>query len=135
MKISQKLEYACRATVQLARSDDSILKLEEIAQRENVSSNFLVQILNALRSHGIIESKRGKHGGYYMTRNPEDISLYEIVKAVNSGVVADVTVKDGDSAVSVASLWESISRDIDALLKKTSLQEMMGNEDTYMYYI
>lgn len=141
MKISQKLEYACRASVQLAKSSqlsnssNSILRIEEIAQRENVSSNYLVQILNALRSGGIIQSKRGKHGGYFMERNPEDISLYEIIKAVNSGVVADVTVKDGDSAEQVASIWKSISNDIDDLLKKTSLQDMMGNEDTYMYYI
>ncbi|MFT5905133.1 MAG: Rrf2 family protein [Cryomorphaceae bacterium] len=141
MKISQKLEYACRASVQLAKSSQlsnsssSILRIEEIAQRENVSSNYLVQILNALRSGGIIQSKRGKHGGYFMERNPEDISLYEIIKAVNSGVVADVTVKDGDSAEQVASIWKSISNDIDELLKKTSLQDMMGNEDTYMYYI
>jgi Rrf2 family protein len=141
VKISQKLEYACRASVQLAKSSQlsnsssSILRIEEIAQRENVSSNYLVQILNALRSGGIIQSKRGKHGGYFMERNPEDISLYEIIKAVNSGVVADVTVKDGDSAEQVASIWKSISNDIDELLKKTSLQDMMGNEDTYMYYI
>ena len=135
MKISQKLEYACRACVQLAKSTDSILRLEEIAQRENVSSNYLVQILNALRSGGVIQSKRGKHGGYFMERNPQDISLYEIIKAVNSGVVADVTVKDGDSAEQVASIWISISNDIDALLKKTSLQDMMGNDSTYMYYI
>ncbi len=135
MKISQKLEYACRATVQLARNTDSILRLEEIAQRENVSSSFLVQILNQLRSVGIIQSKRGKHGGYFMEKNPEDISLYEIVKAVNSGVVSDVTVKDGESAEQVANTWITISSEIDALLKKTSLQDMMGNEDTYMYYI
>ena len=135
VKISQKLEYACRATVQLAKNTDSILRLEEIAQRENVSSNFLVQILNLLRSEGIIKSKRGKYGGYYMDRNPEDISLYEIVKAVNSGVVADATVKDGESAESVANTWVKISQNIDQLLKDTSLQDMMGNENTYMYYI
>ncbi len=135
MKISQKLEYACRAAVQLAKNTDSILRLEEIAQRENVSSNFLVQILNSLRSEGIIQSKRGKHGGYFMEKNPEDISLYEIVKAVSSGLVADVTVKEGESAETVASTWVKLSKDLDMLLKETSLKDMMGNEDTYMYYI
>jgi len=70
-----------------------------------------------------------------MDRNPEDISLYEIVKAVNSGVVADATVKDGESAESVANTWVKISQNIDQLLKDTSLQDMMGNENTYMYYI
>jgi Rrf2 family transcriptional regulator, cysteine metabolism repressor len=135
VKISQKLEYACRATVQLAKSKNYLLRIEEIAQRENVSSNFLVQILNSLRSAGIIQSKRGKHGGYFLERNPQDISLYEIIKAVNSGVVADVTVKDGDSAEQVANTWIKISLEIDDLLKKTSLQDMLGNENTYMYYI
>ncbi len=135
MKISQKLEYACRAAVQLARSTDSILRLEEIAKRENVSSNFLVQILNALRSAEIIQSKRGKNGGYFLVRSPEDISLYEIIKAVNSGVVAEVKLQDGESAEQVANAWVKISRDIDELLKKTSLQDMLGNENTYMYYI
>lgn len=135
MKISQKLEYACRATVQLAKSKNNLLRLEEIAQRENVSSNFLVQILNSLRTAGIIESRRGKCGGYFLERNPEDISLYEIIKAVNSGVVADVTVKDGDSAEQVANAWVKISNEIDEILKRTTLQDMLGNESTYMYYI
>jgi len=135
MKVSQKLEYACRATVQLAKSKDMLLRLEEIAQRENVSSNFLVQILNALRSAGIIQSKRGKHGGYFMERNPSDVSLYEIFKAMKSGLVADVTVKNGDSASQVAQIWVKISEEVDDLLKNTSVQEMMGDEDMYMYYI
>ena len=135
MKISQKLEYACRAVVQLAKNTDSILRLEEIAQRENVSSNFLVQILNALRVEGIIQSRRGKNGGYFMERNPEDISLYEIVKAMDSGVVAEVTVKEGESAASVAKTWVRLSEDLDKLLRETSLRDMMGDEDTYMYYI
>ena len=121
--------------MQLAKHTDSILRLEEIAQRENVSSNFLVQILNALRVEGIIQSKRGKNGGYFMERNPEDISLYEIVKAMDSGMVAEVTVKEGESAASVASVWVKLSEDLDRLFKETSLQDMMGDEDTYMYYI
>lgn len=70
-----------------------------------------------------------------MEKNPEDISLYEIVKAVSSGLVADVTVKEGESAETVASTWVKLSKDLDMLLKETSLKDMMGNEDTYMYYI
>lgn len=121
--------------MQLAKNNDSILRLDEIAQRENVSSNFLVQILNALKAEGIIQSKRGKNGGYFMERNPEDISLFEIVKAMGSGMVAEVAEQEGQSAGSVANTWVKISKDFDTLLKETSLQDMMGNEDTYMYYI
>lgn len=70
-----------------------------------------------------------------MERNPEDISLYEIVKAMDSGVVAEVTVKEGESAASVAKTWVRLSEDLDKLLRETSLRDMMGDEDTYMYYI
>ncbi len=135
MKISQKLEYACRACVQLAKQGDSILRLEEIAQRENVSSNFLVQILNALKNEGVIQSKRGKHGGYFMERRPEDIKLFEIVKAVKSGLIEEVTVKEGESAVSVAQGWEKFSAQLEKLLKDTTLEDMMSEDGTYMYYI
>lgn len=135
MKISQKLEYACRAAVQLAKHSNSILRLEEIAQRENVSSNFLVQILNALKVEGVIQSKRGKHGGYFMDRKPEDIKLYEIVKAVKSGLVEEVTVKEGESADSVAQGWMKFSSRLEELLKEVTLKDMMNEEDTYMYYI
>lgn len=135
MKVSQKLEYACRASVQLAKQTDSILRLEEIAKRENVSSNFLVQILNALKNEGVIQSKRGKHGGYFMERNPEDITLFEIVKAVNSGLVEEVTVKEGESAESVAKGWVKFSTQLEQLLKEVTLKDMMAEEDTFMYYI
>ena len=134
MKISQKLEYACRASVQLAKHGDSILRLEEIAQRENVSSNFLVQIMHSLKIGGVIQSKRGKHGGYFMDRKPEDITLYEIVKAVKSGLVEDVTVKEGESAASVAKGWVKFSTQLEKLLKETTLKDMMG-EEAVMYYI
>ena len=68
MKISQKLEYACRALAQLAKHHDgrTLTRLEDLAQREAVSGNFLVQILNDLRRAGLIESRRGKAGGYLL---------------------------------------------------------------------
>lgn len=121
--------------MQLAKQGDSILRLEEIAQRENVSSNFLVQILNALKNEGVIQSKRGKHGGYFMERRPEDIKLFEIVKAVKSGLIEEVTVKEGESAVSVAQGWEKFSAQLEKLLKDTTLEDMMSEDGTYMYYI
>ena len=71
MKISQKLEYACRALAQLAKHHDgrTLTRLEDLAQREAVSGNFLVQILNDLRRAGLIESRRGKAGGYLLGRS------------------------------------------------------------------
>ena len=65
VKVSQKLEYACRAAVCLARHYDgaTVVKLEDIAQQEDISASFLVQILNELKRFGLVDSKRGKAGG------------------------------------------------------------------------
>ncbi len=89
MKISQKLEYACRALAQLAKSYDgkTLSRLDELAQREAVSANFLVQILNDLRRAGIIESRRGAHGGYILSRPAEKITLRQIVDAVGPSLL------------------------------------------------
>ena len=83
MKISQKLEYACRALAQLAKTYDgkSLTRLEELAQREAISANFLVQILNDLRRGGMIDSRRGASGGYLLSRPANQITLRQIVEA------------------------------------------------------
>ena len=77
MKISQKLEYACRAMAQLAKHHDgrTLTQLEDVAQREEVSGNFLVQILNDLRRAGLVESRRGRAGGYLLAKSAEAITL------------------------------------------------------------
>ena len=82
MRISQKLEYACRAMVQLAQHHDgqTLIQLDDIAQREAVSANFLVQILNDLKAGGFLESKRGIAGGYRLRRSPDRINLAEVIR-------------------------------------------------------
>ena len=59
------MEYACRAAICLAKHYDgsTVVKLEEIAQQEDISSSFLVQILNELKRSDLVISKRGKAGG------------------------------------------------------------------------
>jgi len=89
VRISQKLEYACRALIQLSKHHDgkTITRLEALAQREEVSSNFLVQILNDLRRSNIVDSRRGKAGGYLLSRKPADISLYEVVAVIEPALL------------------------------------------------
>ena len=76
MKISQKLDYANRAVMQLAKSYDgkSVSKLDELSKKESIPSAFLVQILTDLKRAGIVVSKRGKAGGYLLGRTPNTVS-------------------------------------------------------------
>lgn len=137
MRISQKLEYACRALAQLAKNFDgnTITRLEEIAQREAVSSSFLVQILNELRKNEIISSKRGKQGGYFLARPPKQISLYAVVNAVDPSLIVTDISKDGESGKSVALAWNTLSSDFSAELKKITLEDLIAEEDAGMFYI
>jgi Rrf2 family protein len=80
VKISVKVDYACRVMAELARLHGSgeLAQIEQLAKAEAVPANFLAQILLKLRDHGLITSRRGNQGGYTLARAPEEISLHDI---------------------------------------------------------
>ncbi|TAE76643.1 MAG: Rrf2 family transcriptional regulator [Verrucomicrobia bacterium] len=137
MRISQKLDYACRAMAQLAKRHDgrTITRLDELAQREAVSANFLVQILNDLRRAGLIESRRGKSGGYLLSRKPDSINLREIVDAVEPSLLSFSTHTEGESGGSVRSTWENISQELRNHLERTPLTQLAERSEAPMFYI
>ena len=77
MKASLKLEYSLRVLSQLARKNKggAVTRVEELAKLEAIPRNYLVQLLNELREGGLVDSKRGKTGGYRLAKTPEDITL------------------------------------------------------------
>ena len=77
--ISQKAKYALRALIALARADDSLV-ISDIAEEQAIPRKFLEQILLDLKHHGILQSRKGKGGGYLLARDPADIYLGQIVR-------------------------------------------------------
>lgn len=136
MKISQKLENACRVLAQLARCHNSgtVTRLDTLAEREAVSGSFLVQILNELKRAGLVESKRGKAGGYFLPRPPADISLYDIVSGIEPSMVADSTSASGESGASVSEAWQAATEALNSQLRSTSLAKL-ADQDEPMYFI
>lgn len=137
MRISQKLDYACRAMAQLAKRFDgrTITRLEELAQREAVSANFLVQILNDLRRAGLVESRRGKSGGYLLARKPDEINLREIVEAVEPTLLSFSMRTEGDSGVSVRAAWEKVAAELKQNLGQVTLVMLAEKSEAPMFYI
>ena len=87
MKLSKKGEYALRALVCLAAPDaPAMLPIQEIARRERAPKKFLEQVLLALNKAGIVQSVRGKAGGYSLRTGPEAISLGDIMRAVDGPI-------------------------------------------------
>lgn len=81
MKLSRKSEYACLAIVEIASCNcEKYIKLQSIATRWKIPSKFLEQILLRLKHSGYIESRKGSDGGYRMIKNPEQITVAEIIR-------------------------------------------------------
>ena len=137
MKISRKLEYACRVLAQLGRKDSvsGLVHIEHLAQAESIPSNYLVQILNRLRLKGLIISKRGQQGGYGLAKDPDQISFYAIVMAVDPESLKISCEQKGESGMKVSEVWDELSRKWVDQLKAISLESIISNIDSKMYYI
>lgn len=122
---------------QLAKHADgkTVTRLDEIAQREAVSSNFLVQILNDLRRSGLVTSKRGKFGGYLLSGKAEDISLFDIVQSVEPNLLEDTTTAEGDSGSAVSKAWSSTSAQLSKSLAQVKLTTLTETDSDPMFYI
>lgn len=85
MKLSAKAQYACVAMVELACSHGVAqpIHLKGIAEQHGISPRFLVQILLELKSHGLVESTRGAAGGYQLAKPPVEITLADILHAID----------------------------------------------------
>ena len=89
VKISTRGDYAARALLSLAlHGSDRPTSVKEIADRTGLPQPYLEQILLALKGAGLVRSKRGVGGGYVLARDPVDITLGQIVSAVDGPIVA-----------------------------------------------
>lgn len=91
MKLSLRGEYALRALVVLGLNyGESVVRIQTISDQQNVPKRFLEQILNDLKSAGVVESKRGVAGGYRLSKPPEKISLALVIRHIE-GPLAPVS--------------------------------------------
>jgi Rrf2 family protein len=133
MKVSQKLENACRVLVQLAQGYDGhrVVRVEDLARKEGLSANFLLQILNDLRRGGLVASRRGKLGGYILARPATEITLRDIVEAVDGSPLEVELNGTGEAAGRVARTWKEVAARFEATLAGITLAVMTtpGDED------
>jgi Rrf2 family protein len=113
MKLSRTVNYAVKATLQLAKSEPSTpVPCSQLAAEGKMPERFLLQILRNLVTHGILRSTRGVDGGYSLVKPPEQISLLEVIEAIEGpydaetslneeGVVSDVQHKLKDALTQI----------------------------------
>ncbi len=122
---------------QLAKYHDgrTLTRLEDLAQREAVSGNFLVQILNDLRRAGLIESRRGKAGGYLLARGADQITLRQVVEAVDPSLLQCSVTREGDSGQAVRFAWDQVSSALQESLGQITLETLTSKQGAPMFYI
>ena len=137
MKISVKVDYACRVMAELARLHDTgtLAQIEHLARTEAVPANFLAQILGKLRTHGLITSRRGNQGGYVLARPPEEISLYDILMAVEGECLHLSGNFQGRSGRRLKQVWDDVSSALVEKTKSYTLDQLSTKNPTEMYYI
>jgi len=137
VKISVKVDYACRVMAELARLHGSgtLAQIEHLAQAEAVPANFLAQILGKLRTHGLITSRRGNQGGYTLARPPEEISLYDILVAVEGGCLHLSGNHHGRSGRRLKQVWDEISETLEEKARGYTLDQLRTKNPAEMYYI
>jgi Rrf2 family protein len=92
MKLSVRGEYALRALLVLGQNygREEVVRIQTVSDQQNIPKKFLEQILNDMKTLGVVESKRGAGGGYRLARPPEDITLASVIRYI-TGALAPVS--------------------------------------------
>jgi Rrf2 family protein len=134
MRVSAKADYAVRAMVELAAldaSEDAPAKGDAVAEAQGIPVRFLENILGELRHHGLVNSRRGSVGGYWLGRSPDDITLAEIVRAVE-GPLATVRGEPAEAleyrgaAEPLHEVWLALRANIRQVLEPVTLADVVA---------
>jgi Rrf2 family protein len=130
MRISAKADYAVRATAELAAAGGTTpIKGDQISQAQGIPLKFLLNILSELKHAGIVRSTRGAVGGYQLARRPEDITLADVIRAVE-GPLANVHEVRPDEisypgpAESLRDVWIAVRASLRSVLEHVSLADL-----------
>lgn len=96
MKLSRTVAYALQATLQLAQENSNLpVPCSRLATEGKMPERFLLQILRNLVAHGILSSTRGVEGGYTLGRKPAEISILEVIEAIDGPLAAAMPISEG----------------------------------------
>lgn len=130
MRITAKADYAVRAVCELAAADPATpVKGETLAKAQGIPLNFLENILRELRRAGIVHAQRGPEGGYRLARKPTEVTVADIIRAVEGPLAAVQGIRpehlhyDG-AAAHLGEMWVALRGSIRAVLEKVTLADL-----------
>ena len=136
MKLSVRGEYALRALLVLGLNwDQPVVPIQTISNQQNIPKRFLEQILNDLKSAGVVKSKRGIAGGYRLARRPEEISLAVVVRHIEGALAPVSCVSErfyekcscpDESRCAIRSVMKEVREAVVTIMERVTVAELCG---------
>lgn len=126
MRMSAKGEYALKAVLDLSlQPPQRTVPIQEIAGRQSIPQRYLEQVLQALKHAELLVSRRGAAGGYQLTRRPDEITVGQVLRAVE-GAQSSLGARDGDRrrAGDLAELWQEIDQAVSRVVDRLTFGEL-----------
>ena len=130
MRVSAKVDYALRASIELAAAAPGQVKGERLATAQAIPHKFLENILADLRNGGLVASQRGADGGYRLARPPEEITVADVIRVVE-GPIASVRGERPDelsydgTAAPLRDVWIELRAAMRGVLERTTLADLV----------
>lgn len=130
MHVTAKADYAVRAVVELAESSQSSpRKVEDVALAQAIPVSFLENILTQLRSSGVVRSQRGPEGGYWLAQPAKDVSLAQVIRAVEGPLVGvrgqrPEEIEYSGSAEALQQVWIALRANLRKVLDEVTVADV-----------
>ncbi|KAA0024555.1 RrF2 family transcriptional regulator [Antrihabitans cavernicola] len=133
MHLTAKADYAVRALVELASSPQQSAKAEAVAAAQAIPGKVLEAVLGELRRGGLVQSRRGPDGGYWLARPASQISIADVIRTID-GPLASVRgerpedVSYSGSAAPLRHVWVAVRVNMRAVLEQVSIEDIATNQ-------
>jgi Rrf2 family cysteine metabolism transcriptional repressor len=144
LRVSTKGRYGLRAIIDLIlNSNGQNVPLITIAERQDISKNYLEQVFSSLRKAGIVNSTKGAQGGYYLADKPANITVGDVLKVLEgdlSVVSSDPDVQENPIEECIQRyVWEKVDSKVYEIIDGITLEDLVNEyrnaSNTFMYYI
>ncbi len=135
MQITRQADYALRAMLYLARLEpNQRAATSQIAEKKEIPPSFLAKIISQLSIAGLINTSRGARGGVSLARKPEDISLLDVVEAIDGPIMLNECTHDSDAcsfgdSCPIHEVWCETQEELVRRLKEATFDALLERED------
>jgi len=132
MRVSAKVDYAVRAAIELAAAGEGPVKGEQLALEQQIPLKFLENILLDMRQADLVRSQRGRDGGYWLARAADQISIADVIRAVE-GPLATVRGERAEelgyerAAAPLQEVWIAVRANLRGVLETVTLADIVNN--------